>query len=1514
MSYKEYFYTQIMLVLIINSVYSEFIDLNSKSSLTFVIDDTGSMSNEIRQVKEGAKSIFDTVMNSNSSQIEDFILVTFNDPSIKHRITTKNLAGFKNALDFINVYGGGDCPEMCMTGIKKALIESRPRSLLYIFTDASAKDYEKYEEIKDLAQRKLSQIIFVLTGMCGSEKDPHYKVFEYLATATSGQVFHLDKSGEVHKILKYVEELVKSRKTVIANKDFPPGPNTFTYEVDSKMKELVISVAGRDPSVTVTGPDGKTAATEDITRTSTIAVVKVTEVKPGVYNAEVNSQTRTSVVVTGRTTLHFVYGFAPIVPSTISSTATKPLPDTKSFVAIKLTTDESDDVVLETLQIRNMDDNIVTEVPFNVTADKKNQFYVTDKLKFPNTAFRIAIKGYDSETKTSITRISLTPTEPQIIVDRVNIPPTVAIVGESKVTVEYDNPLELRCSITAYPKPVVVWEDNDGNSLPADLTIIGIPNDYLSVLAIDSVKENKTYTCKAENDNGQDKKDIVVETTRAFYLDVLEAPKSEEIEIDTSAKFVCKVDARPTADIKWLKNGQYLRTDENIKLSPDSSELIINRMKIEHSGRYMCVVTNLREKRAFKFYVGVSGVEQPKIEKNINEIRTLEGANVDIECRLLQGKPKPTMRWFFQTPQGSEEIDASGEDHITLNSVTTETSGTYRCEAHNDVGDDYHYTDVIVDYPPVIRKGKPEIKPWEGDKIRIPCRVVGEPAPEVKWFINDTEIDEERFKVHKSHSLNFRVKLTDSGTYRCQATNPHGTANATTLVQVIIPPQIESPAESRLNVLIGKNVKLPCVVNGFPKPKITWIFYSSNSSILPRKLKTRDPSGSLSLQTVQLDKEGYYACEAKNIGGNKTITYEVKVLAPPQIQNIYPEKTLKAVVGDKVLRVRCQATGNPKPDIIWIQEESGTIPAGSEWYDIDNDGTLIIKNVGKDSGGEYICQAQNSLGVDREKIHIDIEPYPRPDIPKSKTLIEEGHSSDIECNIPHTKIDSLNWFKDGRLIAKGELRLENVQTTDSGIYTCRVSTFEKARNANVQVTVGSKPRFLNPADKHIEFLDGFTAVMDCNVEGNPEPQVSWWNGGGQIPFKGMTYTIDMKVSNMGQYTCLVKNSYGSILRQYEISSKDCMLNIKYDFDAKQPLMVLQLSDSLIWPSSFERVGEYVRIPNGQPVRLSCPNGFQHFPTNDIMVRCLKQKQFLYNGKSHEFQKFQCRTEHRPILRKTGESCLPGNTEKLRIGYEALGQFLEVYSVCFDVDNFVPIYAEHNIDRNVAAEKLKREEWYANEYTFFDLETIYNCNKQMAILKILGTGSFWDNRCCFSKRQLINSRDVLPGLSQRATYNLLNVVPQWSSCNSKNWDSIEELVRNLAKFTPGFLKIWTGRSQQLQISGKAVSLVDQNGEQQSVPQFLWKVVQDPATRESVAIIQVNVPYLTESDAMRYVRCRDVCNEIEWMDGRSWRDVRNGFIYCCNIKEFEANFGYHGIFNSGDGKLLYRNAPALPSFTL
>lgn len=53
---------------------------SNKSSLTFVIDDSGSMTDEIEQVKSSVDSIFEAVITSNASQIQNFVLVTFNDP------------------------------------------------------------------------------------------------------------------------------------------------------------------------------------------------------------------------------------------------------------------------------------------------------------------------------------------------------------------------------------------------------------------------------------------------------------------------------------------------------------------------------------------------------------------------------------------------------------------------------------------------------------------------------------------------------------------------------------------------------------------------------------------------------------------------------------------------------------------------------------------------------------------------------------------------------------------------------------------------------------------------------------------------------------------------------------------------------------------------------------------------------------------------------------------------------------------------------------------------------------------------------------------------------------------------------------------------------------------------------------------------------------------------------------------------------------------------------------------
>ncbi|XP_026542144.1 von Willebrand factor A domain-containing protein 7-like [Notechis scutatus] len=138
-------------------------------SLTFVVDTTGSMSDDISQVKTKCIELLRTYSGSPDAPF-NYILVPFNDPEVGPIIKTQSVDELESAISRLTATGGGDCPEMSMTGLKLALQQSMPRSKIFVFTDAGAKDESLKGEVQILIDSSKSIVNYLLTGYCASRK------------------------------------------------------------------------------------------------------------------------------------------------------------------------------------------------------------------------------------------------------------------------------------------------------------------------------------------------------------------------------------------------------------------------------------------------------------------------------------------------------------------------------------------------------------------------------------------------------------------------------------------------------------------------------------------------------------------------------------------------------------------------------------------------------------------------------------------------------------------------------------------------------------------------------------------------------------------------------------------------------------------------------------------------------------------------------------------------------------------------------------------------------------------------------------------------------------------------------------------------------------------------------------------------------------------------------------------------------------------------------------------------
>ncbi|KRZ72618.1 Hemicentin-1 [Trichinella papuae] len=735
------------------------------SSLTFVIDTTGSMYDDLQQVREGYERIFETVAEQKDRLIYNYVLVPFHDPEVKSPIVTQDGNYMRKELDAIDVQGGGDCPEMTLTGIKLALQSSLPASFIYVFTDARAKDYHLLDELVALVQEKQSQIVFVMTGDCGDRTHPGYVAFEKLASISSGQIFHLDKA-DVNKIIEYVRVSLQTRAVRIVAEDKEESGNfEIQFPADSHLFEMVVSVSGERPQIKLIDPEGQVVKGRNVVQLSNVIVEAVTKPKPGIWTLKGSSFGRRSVRVTGKSNLDFKHGFSPFPDSYHSKLHNQPISGQSTHLIVNVTGLPRPGVTTDAEFI-----NLRGEAIFNGRLRAHStQFgvYYLDAFTPPEGHFYAKIIGVD-EHNFKFQRLS-----PSTVCSKVvRQLPIVLMPKHTEVMLFHS--VSLTCAVQSSIPYTVAWYKGNDEHLSGPLYF---EHSETITWTIPTVTHSDAgyYKCSVNSQAGN--------VSGQTYLEIREpplhvsSPKVYTFPEHTPAYVDCTHDEPSMATITWQRRGEPLHNTDHIRIFPNGT-LLINRISKSDEGPYVCNVLTSRGRALADITVLV--IQRPRVNVSPRVIDFARNQDFTIRCDV-EGQDIVAVQWYFNGRPivSGQRLNVDSNNQLTVSRAEKQNEGRYECRAENAAGSTSDAANAQLRELPRIHPPDQNVTVSENETATLECNVHGGyPPARLYWYKEPNEkieADNDKYIFDGERLLLIKQsEKSDAGNYRCVAENEVG--------------------------------------------------------------------------------------------------------------------------------------------------------------------------------------------------------------------------------------------------------------------------------------------------------------------------------------------------------------------------------------------------------------------------------------------------------------------------------------------------------------------------------------------------------------------------------------------------------------------------------------------------------------------------------------------------------------------------------------------------------------------
>ena len=171
-----------------------------------------------------------------------------------------------------------------------------------------------------------------------------------------------------------------------------------------------------------------------------------------------------------------------------------------------------------------------------------------------------------------------------------------------------------------------------------------------------------------------------------------------------------------------------------------------------------------------------------------------------------------------------------------------------------------------------------------------------------------------------------------------------------------------SISSKRLLAEEKQNLTIACNATGQPQPSTTW---SKSIGGLPKN-RNKAMNGALTIYNLAKKDSGTYICKAKNILGTATDTVHLTIFSSLRFK-VFPPQEVTPVIGSTI-RLPCVAESALTPIISWTKDGVSLLLVD---YNVQLNGTLVLKNIKKSHQGSYTCRATNVLTTIEAKVKIN---------------------------------------------------------------------------------------------------------------------------------------------------------------------------------------------------------------------------------------------------------------------------------------------------------------------------------------------------------------------------------------------------------------------------------------------------------------------------------------------------------------------------------------------------------------